>query len=75
MQIDKKTLDSLLSLNDRQLLNVINRMLTQSGIDPSQFNIDPKSVSSIRNAITNASDEDLQSIVDQYEKNRGGGKK
>ena len=66
MQIDRNALEGLLSLNDRQLLSVINRLATESGIDPSQFNIDVSSVASIRQAISGASDEELKSIVDQF---------
>ena len=67
MQIDRNALEGLLSLNDRQLLTVINRLASESGIDPSQFNIDVSSVTSIRQAISGASDEELKSIVDQFE--------
>lgn len=67
MQIDRNALEGLLSLNDRQLLSVINRLASESGIDPSQFNIDVSSVASIRQAISGASDEELKSIVDQFE--------
>ena len=77
MQIDKKALEGLLALNDKQLSAMINRLLAQSGIDPSAFNVDPRDVSSIRAAIAGASDADLQRIVDQYEANqreRGGRK-
>ncbi len=70
MQIDRKSLEGLLSLNDRQLMMIINRLVATSGIDPAQFNIDPKDVASIRTAISNASDEELNSIVEQYEKNK-----
>ena len=69
MQIDRKSLESLLSLNDKQLVAIINRLVSQSGIDPSEYNIDPNSVSSIRNAIRGASDEDLNKIVAQYQQN------
>lgn len=69
MQIDRKALEGLLSLNDRQLLAIINRLVAQSGIDPAEYNIDPNSVSSIRNAIRGASDEDLNRIVEQYQEN------
>ena len=77
MQIDKKSLEGLLALNDRQLTQVINRLLTGSGLDPSQFNVDPQNVASIRAAISGASTEELQKIVDQYEQNKrsGGAKK
>jgi hypothetical protein len=70
VQIDKKALEGLLSLNDRQLLTMVNRLLLQSGIDPAGFNIDPKDIASIRSAISGASDSDLQRVVDQYEANQ-----
>ena len=69
MQIDRKALEGLLSLNDRQLVAIINRLAAQSGIDPSEYNIDPNSVSSIRSAIRGASDEDLNKIVAQFQEN------
>ncbi len=69
MQIDRKALEGLLSLNDRQLVAIINRLASQSGIDPSEYNIDPNSVSSIRSAIRGASDEDLNKIVAQFQEN------
>ena len=77
MQIDRKALEGLLSLNDRQLMMIINRLAAESGINPAEFNIDPKDIVSIRNAISTASDDDLQRIVDQYESNKkakGGGR-
>ena len=71
MQIDRRSLEGLLSLNDRQLMTIINRLVATSGIDPAQFNIDPKDVASIRTAISSASDEELNSIVEQYQRNKG----
>ena len=65
MQIDKKALEGLLALNDRQLVSVINRLLSQSGISPSELNIDTTSVASIRSAISSASVEELQGIVNR----------
>ncbi len=70
MQIDRQALEKLLSMNDRQLKNVINRLATQSGIDPADFNIDPKSIESIRHALRTADDEDLRRVAEQYEANR-----
>lgn len=70
MQIDRKALEGLLALNDKQLTVIINRLITQNGIDPAQFNIDPQSVASIRSAIEGASDEDLEKIASQYEANK-----
>ena len=70
MQIDRASLEKLLTLNDRQLMGVISRLVAQSGIDPAEFSIDPKDIQSIRSALANASDEDLQRIAEQYEANQ-----
>ena len=72
MQIDRKALEGLLSLNDRQLIAIINRLAEGSGIDPAEYNIDTSNVSSIRNAIRGATDEDLNRIVEQYQANTKG---
>ncbi len=74
MKIDRKNLNALLSMNDRQLTVLISRLLSESGIDPAQFNIDTKNVASIRSAISSATDEDIARIVEQYEANRTGKK-
>lgn len=77
MQIDKKALENLLAMNDKQLGTVINRLLKESGIDASQLNIDTKNIASIRTAISSATDEELKNVVDMYEANRkarGGGR-
>ena len=58
MQLDKKTLNMLLALNDAQLTNVIRTISEKSGLDLSSFNITSNDVKSIRRALENASDED-----------------
>ncbi|MBQ7292441.1 MAG: hypothetical protein IJW79_01735 [Clostridia bacterium] len=60
MQIDKKSLNMLLSLNDAQLVNVIKTISEKSGLDLSSFNITANDVKSIRYALENASDEDIK---------------
>ncbi len=70
MQIDRKALEQLLAMNDRQLKTVIQHLAKSSGIDPREFNIDPASIESIRQALSTASDEDLKRIAQQYEANR-----
>ena len=70
MQINRDGLEKLLSLNDKQLKMVIQKLAVQSGIDPSQFNIDTNSIESIRNALSSATDEDLKKIAEQYENNK-----
>ncbi len=70
MQIDREALTRLQALNDRQLKLLIQKLVAQSGMDPSQFNIDPQSIDSIRTALRTATDEDLKRIAEQYEANR-----
>ena len=70
MQIDRASLEKLLTLNDRQLTAVIQRLIAQSGIRPADFSIDPRDVQSIRYALSHASDEDLRRIAEQYEANQ-----
>ena len=60
MQLDKKTLNMLLALNDAQLTNVIRTISEKSGLDLSSFNITANDVKSIRHALENASDEDIK---------------
>lgn len=77
MQIDRQSLNRLLALNDRQLSHVIGKIAASSGLDLSNFNIDPKDIKNVRAALTSATDEDLRSIAEQYEasKKRGGGER
>lgn len=70
MQIDREALAKIQNLNDRQLKLLIQRLASQSGIDPSEFRIDPNSVESIRHALRTATDEDLKRIAEQYEASR-----
>lgn len=70
MQIDREALNKLLTLNDRQLKLVITKLAAESGIDPSEFNINTRDIESIRNALTSATDSDLARIAEMYEKNR-----
>ena len=70
MQINRENLDKLLSMNDRQLKMIIQHLAAQSGIDPTEFNIDTNSIESIRSALSGATDEDLRRIAEQYEKNK-----
>lgn len=70
MQIDRSALEKLLSLNDRQLKSIIQRLATESGIDPKDFHMDTNSIESIRHALRTATDEDLKRVTEQYEANR-----
>lgn len=67
MEINRDSINRLLSLNDRQLKSIIQSLAKESGIDPTDFNIDTNSIVSIRSALSEASDEDLRRIAEQYE--------
>ena len=70
MQIDRTSLDKLLSLNDRQLQHFITKLAADSGIDPATFNIDLRDVQSIRSALSGATDNDLALVAEMYEKSK-----
>ena len=70
MQINREGLDKLLNMNDIQLTMVITKLVSQSGLDPAQFNIDPRSIESIRRVLSRATDADLARIAEQYAQNQ-----
>lgn len=70
MQIDRSALEKLLTLNDRQLKAIIQKLANDSGIDPKEFHMDTESIESIRRALRTATDEDLRRVAEQYETNR-----
>jgi hypothetical protein len=65
MQLDRKTLQKLLSLNDEQLTTVIRTLAESSGLDLSEFNIRPDDINSIRTALSGATEEDLLRATEQ----------
>ena len=67
MQIDKATLEKLLTLNDGQLKFIMGRIAGEHGIDLSGLNINMSDMSSVRNAIRNISDSQLAAISAQIE--------
>ncbi|MBQ8141196.1 MAG: hypothetical protein IJ038_05840 [Clostridia bacterium] len=70
MQIDRESLEKLLSLNDRQLKLIITKLAAESGIDPASFNVNTSDVQSIRRALSSATDSDLARVAQMYEQNR-----
>ncbi len=65
MEIDRKTLDRLLSLNDATLRAVIERAARENGIDLSDFNISDGDVAGIRRALSEATDDDLRAVAEK----------
>ena len=70
MQLDRKSLNRLLSLNDRQLQAIIEKLASEYGLDLSRFQIRPGDMEGLRNAIKNASDSELLEISKQMQNGR-----
>ena len=67
MQLDKKMLDRLLTMNDEQLGNLIRSIAAESGIDPAALGLNPENISDIRNALGGATDQDIQQLNTVYQ--------
>ena len=70
MQLDRKNLERLLMLNDRQLQAVINKLATEYGLELSQFQVRPGDMEGLRRAIRNATDQDLIELGRQLKRGR-----
>ena len=76
MQIDQKMLNRLLAMNDEQLGALIGEIARETGIDPSVLGLQSQSLASIRQALSNATDADLEQInkaYSDYRRSRGRG--
>ncbi len=65
MQFDRDAVERLLAMNDTQLKFLIKKLATEAGLDLTSFNISSNDISSIRNALANASDEDIAKAAEQ----------
>ncbi len=65
MNLDRNSLNRLLSLNDLQLKAVMEKLARDSGLDLSEFNISPADIGSVRTALSGASDSDIEKIAEQ----------
>ncbi len=66
MQLDKRMLERLLTLNDEQLAELIRTIAKEAGIDPDRLGLDPNNVKSVRHALTHATDADMQAMDAVY---------
>ena len=67
MQIDERMLKKLLAMNDDQLGQMIQNIAAETGIDPAQLGINPKSIESVRSALSSIGDDELEGINRLYE--------
>ena len=73
MQLDKRMLEKLLTMNDAQLAEVIRGIAAETGIDPAALGLNPENIQSLRQALGMATEEDLQRlnlVYDSYKQSR-----
>lgn len=63
MQLDKKSIDRLLKLNDDQFRLVIGKMLTEYGVDVSRVPLANMDLSALRAVLQMASEEDISRLI------------
>lgn len=74
MTLDKKAVEKLLALNDKQLELVIKKLTAEAGIDPSALQINASNMAALRAALSMATDEDLKRAGEQLAKMQKGGR-
>ncbi len=65
MQFDRKALDRLLLLNDRQLETVVRKLAGEYGLDLSSLHITTDNLKGLREALRAATDEELAALGEQ----------
>lgn len=68
MQLDRKTIDRLLSMNDDQLRAFIRTLAERQGLDLSAFQLSVNDITGIRRVLSEADDETLKRIAQQFGK-------
>ena len=63
MQLDKKSIDRLLKLNDDQLRTVIGKLLTEYGVDVSRVPLAAMDMSALRAVLQMAGTEDISRLL------------
>lgn len=66
MQFDKRMLDRILKMSDRELNELIAKIAAEAGIDPSSIGLSDANLSNIRQALGSATNEDIQRLNEVY---------
>jgi hypothetical protein len=74
MQLDRKALETLASLDDAQLKFVINRLAVNMGVDIGQFNLNTDDAQKIRRILSSLTDADIALAQRQIDEKRRGRK-
>ena len=68
MQLDRKTINRLLALDDDQLRAFIRNLAERQGLDLSAFRLSINDSAGIRRVLSEADDETLRRIAEQFGK-------
>ncbi len=66
MQLDKRSIDRLLTMNDRALEDFVRRVASESGIDPRALGLNIENIQALRTALSTATEEDLRALTEVY---------
>lgn len=77
MKLDRKALDRILKMDDNSLKMIVEALGAEAGLDLGDFNISSQDVASIRRALAEADETDIENAARQLEayKREHGGKK
>lgn len=67
MQLDRKMLDQVLTMNDEQLGELIRRIAAEAGVDPAVLGLNPQNVRALRQALGSATEKDIKELGVMYE--------
>ena len=73
MQLDRKSLDRLLALNDDQLRSVLRGLLKEYGIDPTAVPLEQFDMGKLRVALSGATEEDIRRFMTMFSSPGGSG--
>lgn len=74
MNLDKKSLDRLLKLNDDQLRSVLGKLLSEYGVDVSRVPLGQMDMTALRAVLSAATEEDISRFVQMLGGAPGGGR-
>ncbi len=66
MQLDRKSIDRLLKLNDDQFRAVIGKLLTEYGVDVSRVPLATMDMGALRALLQMASEEDISRLLASF---------
>ena len=74
MQLDRKSIDTLIALDDAQLKFVISKLAVSAGVDIGQFNLNTSDAQKLRRVLSELSDADIALAQSQIDARRRGKK-